>query len=97
MKAYYGKQHILPRGKKVSMGIDVHAESWHVTALSAGKERFHGRIPVEYPALGKLLNQLVECQILAAYKSILMPDPISESFSGSSIKGKRPTRRLSTW
>ncbi len=97
MKAYYVKQHILPRGKKVSMGIDVHAESWYVTTRSAGKERFHGRISGEDPALGKLLNQLVECQILAAYKSILRPDPILESFSGSSIKGKRPARRLSTW
>ncbi len=60
------------------MGIDVHAESWHVTALSAGKERFHGGIPGEYPALGKLLNRLSECQIRAAYESILVPDPISD-------------------
>ena len=78
MKAYYVKQHLLPRGKKVSMGIDVHAESWYVTTRSAGKERFHGRISGEYTALGKLLNRLGECQIGAAYESILVPDPISD-------------------
>ena len=52
MNGHYAKEQTLARGKKVSMGIDVHAESWHVTALSAGEELFHGRIPGEYPACG---------------------------------------------
>ncbi len=50
MKGYYGKEQTLARGKTVSMGIDVHAESWHVTARVAGEEVFHGRIPGEYAA-----------------------------------------------
>ena len=51
------------------MGIDVHKENWHVTALVAGEELFHGRIPGEYAALRKLLNRCVECQIRLAYEA----------------------------
>jgi len=61
MKGYYVKGAVLARGKKVSMGIDVHKESWHVTAISAGEELFHGRIPGDYSALRKLLNRFVDC------------------------------------
>jgi len=50
------------------MGIDVHKESWQVTAISEGEELFHGRIPGDYSALRKLLNRFVDCQIRVAYK-----------------------------
>ncbi len=38
MKRYYLKEKTLARGKKDSIGIDVHKEIWHVTAISAGEE-----------------------------------------------------------
>lgn len=53
---YYVKEKVLAIGKKVSMGIDVHKESWQATAISEGDELFHGRIPGDYSALRKLLN-----------------------------------------
>ena len=40
MKRYYLKEKTLARGKKVSIGIDVHKEIWHVTAISAGEDLF---------------------------------------------------------
>ena len=48
----YVKEKVLARGKKVSIGIDVHKESWQVTAISEGEELFHGRMPADYSALG---------------------------------------------
>ena len=32
-------------GKKVSIGIDLHKDSWHVTARTDGEGVFNGRIP----------------------------------------------------
>ena len=66
MRGYYFKEKTLARGKKVSTGIDVHKESWQVTALSEGEELFHSRIPADYPALRKLLNRFVDCQMRVA-------------------------------
>ncbi len=37
MKRYYLKEKTLARGKKVSLGIDVHKD-WHVMAISVGEE-----------------------------------------------------------
>ncbi len=59
MGRYYLKERALARGKKVSIGIDVHKESWQVTAISEGEEIFHGRIPGDYSALRKLLEMIV--------------------------------------
>ncbi len=69
MRGYYLKDPILARGKKVSIGIDVHKESWQVTAISQGEELFHGRIPGDYSALRKLLDRFVGCQIRVAYEA----------------------------
>ncbi len=63
MKGYYVKERTLARGKKVSMGIDVHKESWQVTAISEGEEIFHGRMPGDYSTLRKLLDRFVDCQV----------------------------------
>ena len=57
MKAYYRKDPVLARGKEVHMGIDVHQESWQVTAIAEGEELFNGRISSEYPALKRLLSR----------------------------------------
>jgi len=63
----YVKEKVLARGKKVFIGIDVHKESWQVTAISEGEELFHGRIPGGYLALRKLRERFVDCQVQAAY------------------------------
>lgn len=34
MEGYYLKEKVLARGKKVSIGIDVDRQSWHLSALS---------------------------------------------------------------
>ena len=65
----YVKEKVLARGKKVFIGIDVHKESWQVTAISEGEELFHGRMPGDYAALRKLLDRFVDCQIRVAYKA----------------------------
>jgi len=52
----YVKEKVLARGKRISIGIDVHKESWQVTAISEGEELFHGRMPGDYAALRKLFT-----------------------------------------
>ena len=56
-------------GKKVSIGIDVHKDSWHVTARTDGEEVFDGRIPASYHSLMKLLERFKDCQIRVAYEA----------------------------
>jgi len=59
----------LARGRKISIGIDVHKESWQVTAISEAEELFHGRMPGDYLALRKLLDRFVDCQVRVAYEA----------------------------
>jgi len=65
----YVKEKVLARGKKVSIGIDVHKESWQVTVSSEGEELFNGRMPGDYSALRKLLHRFVDCQVRVAYEA----------------------------
>ena len=44
MKGELQKRRILGRGKEVFIGVDVHKESWHVTAKTEGEEVL-GRYP----------------------------------------------------
>jgi hypothetical protein len=44
MKGELQKRRILGRGKEVFIGVDVHKESWHVTARTEGEEVFHGGV-----------------------------------------------------
>jgi len=39
MKGELQKRRILGRGKEVFIGVDVHKESWHVTARTEGEAR----------------------------------------------------------
>jgi hypothetical protein len=39
---------IAVRGKEVFVGIDVHKESWQVTARVGGEELFYGQMASEY-------------------------------------------------
>src|SRR3990170_7067487 len=65
----YVKEKVLARGKRISIGIDVHKESWQVTAISEAEELFHGRMPGDYLALRKLLDRFVDCQVRVAYEA----------------------------
>jgi len=57
------------RGKEVFVGIDVHKESWQVTARTEGEEVFHGRIPGQYHALQKILDRFRRSKIKVAYEA----------------------------
>ncbi|TAJ96217.1 hypothetical protein EPO44_13380 [bacterium] len=52
----------MARGKRISIGIDVHKEGWQVTAIPEGEEIFHGRMPGDYAALRKLLDRFTDKQ-----------------------------------
>lgn len=56
-------------GKKAYIGIDVHKDSWHVTARADGEEVFNGRIPASYHSLMKLLERFEGCQVKVAYEA----------------------------
>jgi len=51
------REKVAVRGKEVFVGIDVHKESWQVTARVGGEELFHGRIASEYRILRKVLDR----------------------------------------
>ncbi|MGA2519062.1 MAG: hypothetical protein ABSG44_21285 [Thermodesulfobacteriota bacterium] len=61
MKGEFQNSEVLVRGKEVFIGVDVHKESWHVTARVDEEEVFHGRIPSQYHALRRLLNYFKDC------------------------------------
>jgi hypothetical protein len=46
--------------KKVYIGINVHKNSWHVTARTDGEEVFNGSMPASYHSLLKLLERSQE-------------------------------------
>jgi transposase len=56
-------------GKRVYIGIDVHKESWHVSARADGEEVFNGRIPGSYHSLKKLLERFEGCRLKVAYEA----------------------------
>jgi transposase len=56
-------------GKRVFIGIDVHKESWHVTARTEGEEVFNGRMPATYHSLEKLLERFKDCRLKVAYEA----------------------------
>ena len=69
MREGYQKGEELARGRKVHVGIDVHKDSWHVTARTGGEEAFHGRLPGRYPALRKLFERFPGCTLKVAYEA----------------------------
>ena len=69
MRADYQKGKILARGKDVEIGIDVHKESWHVTANVEEEEVFNGNMPSEYHSLKKLMARFKDCRIKVAYEA----------------------------
>jgi transposase len=69
MKGELQNKKVLARGKEVFIGVDVHKESWHVTARTEGEEIFHGGIPSQYQAFRKLLGYFKDCKIKVAYEA----------------------------
>jgi transposase len=69
MKGEVQNKKVLVRGKEVFIGIDVHKESWHVTARTEGEEVFHGGIPSQYHALQRLFDHFKDCKIKVAYEA----------------------------
>jgi len=69
MKKGYQKEKTLAIGKNVFIGMDVHKESWHVSARIDGEEVFHGNMPSAYGSLQKLLERFKDCTIKVAYEA----------------------------
>ena len=69
MKGQIQNKKVLVRGKEVYIGVDVHKESWHVTARTEGEEVFHGGIPSQYHALRRFLDRFKDRRIKVAYEA----------------------------
>jgi transposase len=69
MKGEAQDKKVLVRGKEVFIGVDVHKESWHVTARTEEEEVFHGGIPSQYHVFRKLLDHVKDCRIKIAYEA----------------------------
>jgi transposase len=69
MKGEVQNKKVLVRGKGVFIGVDVHKESWHVTARADGEEIFHGGIPSQYHALQRLFGHFKDCKVRVAYEA----------------------------
>jgi transposase len=69
MEGAFEKGKVVVRGKEVSIGVDVHKVSWHVTARAGGEEVFHGGIPSQYSALLGLLDRFKGCKMKVAYEA----------------------------
>jgi transposase len=69
MKGEIQTKKVLVRGKGVFIGVDVHKESWHVTARTEGKEVFYGGIPSQYHELQRLLDHFKDYKVKVAYEA----------------------------
>jgi transposase len=69
MADYTRRDDVLARSARVSIGIDVHKSTWHVTALVEDERVFSGAIPAEYAALTGLLERFEDCEVRAAYEA----------------------------
>jgi transposase len=49
--------------------VDVHKESWHVTARVEEEEVFHVGIPSQYHAFQRILDRFPGCRIRVAYEA----------------------------
>ncbi len=72
MKREVQNKKVLIRGKEVFIGVDVHKESWHVTARVEEEELFHGGIPSQYHALRMLFVQFKDCRSRLPMRQVLV-------------------------
>jgi|GEM_PF-2411020 len=77
MKRVSTKSVSVVSGNKVFIGIDVHKDSWHITARTDGEEVFNGRIPASYHSFLRLLERFKDCEALR-----LITDAFQLSFLG---------------
>ena len=69
MKKNTEKKKVLARGKAISVGIDVHKLTWHLTAVSDGVVVFKGSLPPCFESLQSLFRRFVNCRIQVAYET----------------------------
>ena len=69
MVQYRTAERILARDKRVFVGVDVHKESWHVSALIEGEVVFRGGIPADYGGLRDLVSRFRDCEVRVAYEA----------------------------
>jgi len=69
MVQYTRRDDVLARSARVSIGIDVHKCSCHVTALVENEKVFSGAMPAEYAALKSLLARFGDCELRVAYEA----------------------------
>lgn len=60
---------ILARGKSISIGVDVHKRSWHVSAICEGCVLLRSSMPPSYEGLKKILKRFPECDVTVAYEA----------------------------
>ena len=63
------RKNTLASRQVVSIGIDVHKRSWHVTAVSEGAVVSKASIPPRYEALTGFFKRFGGCEIAVAYES----------------------------
>jgi transposase len=69
MKQVTRKNNTLASRQVVSIGIDVHKRSWHVTAVSEGTVVSKASIPPRYEALTEFIKRFEGCEIAVAYEA----------------------------
>lgn len=69
MRRSIGGEVISTKSQRVYIGVDVHKESWFVTARAAEEEIFHGNLPSDYSAFRKLLDRFSGNEIKVAYEA----------------------------
>jgi transposase len=69
MRRVYQKLEVLASAAEVIVGIDVHKESFHITAICEGEEVFHGGMPSRYEILKKVLDRFEDCRVKVAYEA----------------------------
>lgn len=69
MKKNTEKKKYLARGKTISVGMDIHKRSWHVTAISSDVVLFTGAIPPSYDALMSIFRRFDTCMMQVAYEA----------------------------
>ncbi len=86
MAHYTRRDGVLARSARVSIGIDVHKLSWHVTALVEDEEVFSGGIPAEYAALKSLLGRFEDCEFRVGYEAGPCGFGLYDALEGDGIK-----------
>ena len=67
--ANVAEKEINVKGKQVSIGIDLHKQSWHVTAVVEGQECLSATTPPRYQSLEKLFGKFAGARIQVAYEA----------------------------